>query len=361
MQLTDKPQNAGYRLVAEFEPTKESYIAWPERRDNWRNAGKPAQKMFRQLAELIARYQPVTMLVSRGQYQNAQAQLAQKMRVVEMSFDDIWLKDIGPFYVENKQTLYGVDFAFNAWGGLLDGLYFPWDQDALVAQKLLDLQQLDYLKHKFILEGCAIVTDGEGTLITTEEVVLSEGRNLNVSKEQVEALFAKYFGIKQVIWLPEGYFMDETGGDVDNMLNYVAPGKIVLTWTDDPADPQYAISHQAYEILRAAVDAKGRKLEIHKMQIPSPQYLTIEEANGVDPINGRLPRIAGQRLTATYVNYLTLTKVIIMPIFDDPQDVLAKAQLQALYPEREVLTLPAREFLSGGGGLHTVVSTVPAL
>lgn len=361
MQLTEISANERFRLMAEFEPTSESFLAWPERRDNWRDGGKPAQVMFRKLAELIAQYQPVTMLVSREQYQNAYYQIGQKTKVVEMSFDDVWLKDTGPFYITNGREIKAVDFKFNAWGGLLDGLYFPWDQDDLVAQKVLDLQAIDYYKAELILEGCAILVDGEGTMIATEEVVLSEGRNINLDKNKIEKIFRHYFGIEKVIWLQDGYFMDETGGDIDNMVNFIAPGEIVLTWTDDRTDPQFEISQRAYDILSSATDAKGRSFRIHKMQMPAPLYLTDEEAHGVDPINGRLPRNAGRRLTATYVNYITLTDVIIMPWFNDPQDAVAQEELQGLYPSRQILTIPVREFLNGGGGLHTLVINTPDL
>ncbi|KRN20526.1 aguA2 protein [Pediococcus claussenii] len=348
-------------MPAEFEPVDQSYMIWPQRSDNWRNGGKPAQHAFSKLAEMIAKFQPLTMLVNQSQYQNARRSLSKKIRVVEMSSNDAWIKDVGPFYITNRKEIRGIDFEFNAWGGLVDGLYFPWDKDNQISQKILDLSETNYYRSGMVLEGCAVMVDGEGTLITTDDVILSEGRNKGMTKDHAENIFAHYFGIKKTIWLKQGYFMDETGGDIDNMINFVRPGEIVLTWTDDINDPQYKISHEAYETLLSQTDAAGRKFIIHKIQTPRIIKLTEEEANQVDMINGMLPRFVGQRLTATYVNYLTINNIIIMPIFDDPEDKKAKRLLQNLYPKFEVHTINAREFLNGGGGIHTVVSSVPTI
>lgn len=361
VELSEKPIDDGFRIPGEFENQSRCFIVWPQRPDNWREGGKPAQKSFACLAEKLANIEKVTMLVNEDQYENARNKLSSNIRVVEMSSNDAWMKDFGPFYVINdKGKVRSVIFQFNAWGGLLDGLYFPWDKDNQVALKVSDLENLDYYKvNDFVLEGCAVHVDGQGTLIATEDVVLSEGRNPGILKASAETFFHDYLGIKKTIWLPHGYFMDETNGDIDNMINYVAPGEIVLTWTDDKTDPQYPISLNAFNILSNSVDARGRKLIIHKLQMPKPLTLSREEANGVDPINGRLPRIPGQRLTASYVSYITTNEALIVPEFDDPQDEIAKKQLAILYPGRKIIGLAAREFLIGGGNIHTIVGEVP--
>ncbi|GAA3612874.1 agmatine deiminase [Secundilactobacillus similis] len=360
MKLTSTPAADGYRLPAAFEPNRAGYMIWPQRPDNWREGGKPVQRSFVKLAELLARDEFITMLVNQNQYQNARAMLPDSVRVIEMSNDDAFIKDTGPFYLVNAaEDLRAADFNFNAWGGLLDGLYFPWDKDNQIAQKLADLDGIDFYKHQRVLEGCSVMVDGEGTLITTEEVILSEGRNKSASKAEAEQVFKDYFGAEKVLWLPEGFFLDEAGGDIDNMVSFVRPGEIVLSWTDDKTDPQYEISHAAFDKLVGMTDAKGRKLKIHRLQIPSQLLLTADEANGVDPINGMLPRVTNQRLTATYVNYITTNRSVIVPTFDDPQDEVALAQFRALYPDRQVIGFPTREILTGGGGLHTILLNVP--
>lgn len=354
------PAQDKFRLPAEFESRSSGYLIWPQRPDNWRNGGKPVQKMMVELARLLAQYQQTTVLVNESQYKNARAMLPDDVRVLEMSSDDAFVKDTGPFYLVNDSgQVRCVDFQFNAWGGLTDGLYFPWDKDNEIAIKLADVDNFAVYRNDMILEGCSIIVDGEGTLITTEDVVLSEGRNKNMTKKQAERIFADYFGAKKVIWLKEGFYLDEAGGDIDNLINFVQPGELVLSWTEDPDDPQAAISQAAYEQLTADTDAKGRKFKIHKLQLPAPQVLSMEEEQEVESINGMLPRNAGQRLTATYVNYITINRAIIFPEFDDPNDEVAKQQLVELYPDREVIGIKAREFLTGGGGIHTLVTSVP--
>lgn len=360
MKLTSLPTEDGFRLPAEFESQQAGYMIWPQRPDNWRDGGKTAQHAFTKLATLLAKYQPMTMLVNENQFGNARGLLPDNVRVVEMSSNDAFIKDTGPFYIVNDSgEIRYADFNFNAWGGLLDGLYFPWDKDNELGVKLANLNRLDFYQNGMTLEGCSVLTDGEGTLFTTEEVILSEGRNKGMTKQQAEAIFQQYLGITKTIWLPEGFFMDETGGDIDNVINVVKPGELVLSWTDNKYDPQYRISHEAFELLKQATDAQGRHFKIHKLQLPSTLTLSAKEAQGVDPINGMLPRIEGQRLTATYVNYITTDKAVIVPAFGDPQDSSACQLLHELYPDRTIESFSVREILTGGGGLHTVVLNVP--
>lgn len=367
MKLSGTPSADGFHWPAEFDGQVASYMIWPQRPDNWRNGGKPAQVAFAQIAAIIARFEPVTMLVNRDQYANAKAMLPPAVRVVEMSSNDAWMKDYGPFYVVNDQgERRAVDFQFNAWGGLLDGLYFPWNLDNQVAGKVADLEQTDYYSAgETVLEGCAVLTDGQGTLFATEDVVLSEGRNPGgLSKAQAEQVFHDYLGITKTIWLPQGYFMDETGGDIDNLLNVVAPGEIVLTWTDDVNDPQHAISEEAYALLQRATDARGRHLKIHKLPMPRVLRLSQAEADQVDRINGDQPRYAGQRLTASYVNYLTVNGAILVPEFGDANDRPAQDLLAQLYPDFQIVGVPSaavHEVLTGGGNIHTIMDGVPSL
>jgi agmatine deiminase len=355
------PKNDHFKMAAEFGPQRRSFMIWPERQDNWRNGGKPAQEAFTKLAQLISRFQPVTMLVNQGQYLNAKQRLNGIAQVVEMSSDDAWAKDVLPIYVHKAHQVRGVNFQFNAWGGLIDGLYFPWDKDNELAVKVCDLTYTDYYSSDIILEGCSVLTDGQGTIITTEDVLLAEDRNPNMSKQFMETVLQQYLSAQKVIWLKHGYFLDETGGDVDNMVNFVRPGELVLTWTDDQTDPLFAACHEALTILKDATDAQGRSFKIHKMLVPAKeqQRLTKEESQGIDLVKGLMPREIGQRLTATYVNYLMVNGAIIFPLFNDPQDEVAKHQLQKLFPQRQIIGFPVREVLIGGGGLHTIVNSLP--
>lgn len=361
-RLNSTPKKDGYRMPGEFEKHRGTYIIWPERPDNWRNGGKPAQKTFTEVASVIGKYEPCTVVVSSWQYANARGMLPDYVRVVEMSNNDSWIRDCGATFVVNgKGSLRAVDWAFNAWGGLVDGLYFPWDKDDMVAQKMCELEGVNrYRLDDFVLEGGSIHVDGEGTLITTEECLLSAGRNPDKTKEEIEKILKEYLNVEKVLWIPQGIYNDETNGHVDNMCNYVKPGEVVLAWTDNKKDPQYARSKEAYDYLTSETDAKGRKLVVHKLYIPSkPILITKEESEGVDAVDGTLPRQVGDRMAASYVNYYTGNGFIAVPAFGDPNDKLAVKKLQELYPDRKIESIPAREILLGGGNIHCITQQVP--
>lgn len=359
--LESTPKQDGYRMPGEFEAHKGVYILWPQRPDNWRNGGKPAQKQFVEVAKAISQFEHVTVGVNDDQYENAVNQLPDNIQVVELSNNDSWIRDCGATFVKNDQGgLRAVDWTFNAWGGLVDGLYFPWDKDDRVASKMAEMEHVDrYRLNDFVLEGGSIHVDGEGTLITTEECLLSDGRNPQLSKEQIEEVLKEHLNLEKVIWLHKGIYLDETNGHVDNIANFVEPGHIALAWTDDQNDPQYDISRENLEILENATDAKGRKLKVTKLYLPKPITITEEESEGVDAIEGVQPRTPGERLAASYVNYYTANGGIVFPLFGDPNDSKAEETLKQLYPDRKVVGVLAREILLGGGNIHCITQQVP--
>ncbi len=361
-KLDTTPKHDGFRMPGEFEKHAGTYIIWPERPDNWRLGAKPAQEVFVKVAEVIGKYEPVTMVVSKAQYSNARGMLPDYVRVVEMSNDDAWIRDCGATFVVNKKGIVrGVDWTFNSWGGLVDGLYFPWDQDDKIAMKMCELERVDrYRLDDFVLEGGSIHVDGEGTLMVTEECLLSKGRNPQMSKRKIEKILCEYLNCKKVLWIPRGIYNDETNGHVDNMCNFVKPGVVVLAWTEDKNDPQYERSLEAYNYLSKQTDAKGRKLKIHKLLTPSPILITKEESLGVDAVDGTLPRQEGDRMAASYVNYYTGNGFIALPVFNDPNDELAIKKLQELYPDRVIEPIYAREILLGGGNIHCITQQLPA-
>lgn len=358
--LNSTPQADGFRMPGEFEPHTGTWMLWPERPDNWRMGAKPAQKAFTAIAAAIARFEAVTMGVSAAQYCHARCLLPAQVRVVELASNDAWMRDCGPTFVKHPSgVLRGVDWDFNAWGGLHSGLYFPWDLDAQVAQKVLEIERLDRYHAPLVLEGGSIHVDGEGTCLTTTECLLNPNRNPQLSLAEIEACLCRYLNVHSVIWLERGVFHDETSGHVDNLCCFIRPGVVALTWTDDTADPQYDISGSALETLSRARDARGRCLEIHKIHQPNPAYITPEEAEGVDVVAGSLPRRAGDRLAASYVNFYIANGGVVAPIFGDEHDQPALGALQTLFPERTVVGIPAREVLLGGGNIHCITQQQP--
>jgi agmatine deiminase len=359
--LSTTPASDSFWMPAEFEPHSGCWMLWPEQASLWRLAAKPAQKAFAAVATAIATSEPVTVGVSRDQFVNARAMLPDAIRVVEMSSNDAWMRDVGPTFVINKKReVRGVDWGFNAWGGLRGGLYFPWDQDELVARKVLEIEGRIRYRAPFILEGGSIHVDGEGTLITTEECLLNPNRNPHLDRGQIEILLHEYLGVSSVVWLGKGVVNDETDGHVDNLCCFVRPGEVALTWTDNKRDPQYRISQDAYERLMSSRDAQGRRFKIHKIPQPGPLYRTEVESRDVDTAEGAAPREPGERLAGSYVNFYIGNSTVVLPLLDPKTDKAAARIVKRLFPERRVIGVQAREILLGGGNIHCITQQVPA-
>ncbi len=359
--IDSTPAADGYRMPGEWAHHRGAWLIWPERPDNWRLGGKPAQAAFAAVATAIAQTEQVTVAVSARQYDNARSELPAQIRVVEMSNDDSWIRDCGPTFVVNDAgDVRGVDWDFNAWGGLVDGLYFPWAQDDAVARKVCEIEGTDRYKASFVLEGGSIDVDGEGTLLVTEECLLSGGRNPDRSRGELEALLRGYLGVEVIIWLPSGVYLDETNGHVDNFCRFTRPGQVMLTWTDDEDDPQHERSVAALRVLESVRDAKGRTLEVVKLQQPGPVFITAEEAAGVDSVEGTLPREEGDRLAGSYVNSYIGNDIVVLPVFGDAHDDAAVAAYVEMFAPRRVVTVPGREILLGGGNVHCITQQVPS-
>jgi agmatine deiminase len=336
-------------------------MLWPERPDNWRDAARPAQHAFANVATAISQFEPVTVGVSASLYQVARAMLPERVRVVEMAHNDSWMRDVGPtFVVDVTGEVRGVDWAFNAWGGLNGGLYFPWDQDDLVARKVLEIEGRARYRAPLINEGGAIHIDGEGTALVTEECLLNANRNPTLSRDDIEGHLRAYLGVSQIIWLGRGVVNDETDGHIDELACFVRPGEVCLTWTDNRRDPQYEVSTDAMERLREARDARGRRLKIHKLPMPGPLTTSAQEAAGIVACEGTRPRPAGERLAASYVNFYIANGGIVMPLLDKRTDRIAAAKLKRLFPGRRVVGVQTREVLLGGGNIHCITQQVPA-
>jgi len=358
--IDSTPAADGYRMRGEFEPHRGCWMAWPQRPDNWRLAGAPAQQAFAAVAEAINVSEPVSVTVSEEQFEHCRSMLSASIRVVEMSSDDAWMRDIGPsFLVDGSAELRGVDWEFNAWGGDQGGLYSSWDRDQMVARKVLEIERVARYRAPIVLEGGSIHVDGEGTVLSTEECLLNPNRNPRLSRAQIERALLDYLGAEQVIWLGAGLYGDETDGHVDNLACFVKPGVVLLAWADDRSDPQHAICADALARLQAASDARGRPLEVVK--IPTPQGLRIseEEARGVVHVEGSAPRLAGEAMAGSYANFYLAGKRVVFPLLDERTDDAAAEVLAGCFPERELIGVPAREILLGGGNIHCITQQVP--
>jgi agmatine deiminase len=359
--LAGTPAGDGYRMPAEWEPHDGCYLVWPERPDNWRSGAKPAQAAWVRLAEAIATRERVTVLASARQWRNARSRLPAAVRVVEAATDDAWVRDSGPsFVVDGHGGRRAVDWAFNAWGGLRGGLYFPWDSDDVLGHKIAELEGADCYQPPLVMEGGSFDTDGEGTLLVTEECLLNPNRNPDLDRDQIEGYLRSHLGVERVIWLPRGVHLDETDGHVDNFARFAAPGVVVLTWTAEKSDPQYERSAEAWEILHGTTDARGRGLRVVRLHQPGPLHATAGEVADLDVVAGSRPRLAGERLAGSYVNCYLGNGVVVVPVFGDPHDEAALGTYAELLPGRRILPVPGREILLGGGNVHCVTQQVPS-
>jgi agmatine deiminase len=196
--------------------------------------------------------------------------------------------------------------------------------------------------------------------MATEECLLNHNRNPERSREEIEQALFDYLGAERVIWLGRGVCGDETDGHIDNLACFVRPGVVLLHWSEDAADPQHAISRDALARLQAARDARGRALEVVKMPAPGPLTITAAEAAGVVSTPGTAPRRAGAPMAASYVNCYLGGGRIVFPLLDERRDDDAADVLRGCFPEREVVGVPAREILLGGGNVHCITQQVPA-
>lgn len=360
-------------MPAEWAPHKQTWMVWPERTDNWRLGAKPAQQAFAAVARAIAQFEPVTMLASARQFKHAVNTLqrdatSHPIRVVEMATDDAWCRDTGPTFVVNdkssgKGEVRGCDWTFNAWGGLDGGLYFPWANDDAVAEKVLQIEGCDrYRTSDFVLEGGGIHVDGEGTVLVTEQCLLNRNRNPHISRAEIEAKLRDYLGIDKVIWIPRGIVNDETDEHIDNMACFSAPGEVLLAWTDDKSDPQYAFSESALKVLESTTDARGRRLKIRKLYTPSVMFGRAEEYATVDAsadAGAGMTREANTRLAGSYVNFYICNGGVIVPMFDDANDDRAAEVLADAFPKHRIVQVPGREILLGGGNIHCITQQQP--
>lgn len=359
-ELPGTPRADGFRMPGEFEPHRGCWMLWPTRLDNWRDGAQPAQRAFASVAHAIADFEPVTVGVASSVFDEARRLLQPRIRVLRLESDDAWMRDVGPTcVVDAAGRVRGVDWEFNAWGGLQGGLYFPWDRDALVARRVLRIEALARYRAPLVCEGGAIHSDGEGTLLVTEQCLLNPNRNPELSRQEIEDRLCDYTGAEKIIWLGEGVYQDETDGHVDNLACFVRPGEVILQSCSDRRDPMYRIALDADRRLQAARDARGRRLRIHRLPMPGPLYTGRYEIPEVGIGSGML-REPGQRLAASYVNFYIANGGVVMPQLDPRWDAKVEALLQRCFASRRVVSVPAREILLGGGNIHCITQQIPA-
>lgn len=327
-------------MPPEWAPHESTWVAWPSHADLWKENLQPARAAFARLVAAVAEGERVEVLVPEEASERA-ARVALKsanVRFHRLPFGDIWLRDTAPIFLEGpRATRASVRFAFNGWGGK-----YVLDDDDRVAERIAALADGPSFVMPWVMEGGAIDTDGEGTVITTRQCLLNPNRNPRMTAADVERAVSDALGGDKVLWLGEGLQNDHTDGHVDTIARFVAPGVVVVMEPRTRDDPNHRVLEAIARDASSFVDARGRRIEV--VRIPSPGRI-------VDP-DGRIA-------PASYVNFYVSNAAVVIPTYGSPFDDEAVARLGALFPNRRVAAIDARAILTGGGAFHCITQQQP--
>lgn len=333
-------------MKADFALHDGTLLLYPTRRDVWRGDAEPIAATVTELAGLLSRYEPTLLGVLPTLDKNEIQSRCGGARAVEMLYDDIWSRDSGA--VPTERGL--VKFGFNAWGGD-EGLYGDWSRDITVPEQMSDLLKKELSLSPLTLEGGNLLTDGRGTLICIKDSIVNDNRNPGITQADAEELLKAALGVERIIWIDGGLAYDETGGHVDNLCAFADPDTLLISWTDDKENPQYEIVRRALAAIEAA---PGRKYKIVKIPLPSIFKRTEDDCRGLEYPDGSKPRLVGEPIQPSYINFIFANGAVILPTFSDAMDGDVFEIFNRLFPDREVISFPAREILLGGGGLHCI-------
>jgi agmatine deiminase len=317
-----------------------TFVSWPCRQELWAGMLDEAEAEYTAVVAAVAAYEPVTVIAPPGSRPRLPTGTAYPVDVAELPIDDSWVRDNGPiFVVDGRGGVAAVGFGFNAWGGK----YAPFADDAQLPARLAQLLGMRVYDAPLVAEGGGLAFDGEGTLITTESVLLNPNRNPSLSRKQVEELLRAYLGIEKVIWLRGGLVEDrDTDGHSDNVVQFVRPGVVLIQMVPDRSNPNWDVLHDNRARLAGETDAAGRPLEL--IEMPVLPYV----------------EVAGERYAVPYTNYYPVNGGIVAPRLDQPDDEVAFALLSELFADREVVGAPSRLLAYGGGGIGCITQQLPA-
>jgi agmatine deiminase len=358
-------------MPAEWEPHEATWFAWPHHKDDWPGKFEPVPWVYAEIMRYLAGHERVELIVNdmasekqaRKVLERANA-LSDNIRFHRWPTDRVWTRDSGCTFVTNvnnssfarpdsrerlslrsSESLAAVNWRFNAWAK-----YSNWKRDekigALMAQagNAAHLRPM-FLKRRVVLEGGSIDVNGQGTLLTTEECLLGETqqRNPAMKRKDYEKIFADYLGITNVIWLSSGIAGDDTHGHVDDITRFVAPDTVVTAIESDPNDPNYEPLRENIRRLREATDQDGQSISIIELPMPAPVLFD------------------GRRLPASYANFYIANGLVLVPVFNDPNDRIALDILGDLFPDREVVGIYSGDLIWGFGAMHCMTQQQPKI
>ncbi len=331
------PADEGFYMPAEWAPHERCWMAWPCLPSSFPRMDA-ARDAYAVVAQEIARFEPLTMIANARDAEDARRRCGDGIEILTLPIDDSWTRDTGPTWlVDGRGNRAGVDWQFNAYGRV----YEPYADDDAIAARLLEQSGARRFRAPITLEGGAIHTDGEGTLLTTENVVLNPNRNAGLTKGEAEKVFRAWLGVERVIWLDNALEVDSTDGHVDNLACLARPGVVLALTETDPVDPHHAPLQENLRRLRAARDTSGRRLEILVIRQPARRELQ------------------GTRICMSYINFYIANGAVVVPVFDDPADAPALEVLARVFPDREVVPVPGLEIVKSEGCVHCITQQQP--
>jgi agmatine deiminase len=338
--MVPTPRDDSLSVPARTAEHARTFVSWPCRADLWHDHLAAAEDEYAATVSAIAAFEAVTVIAPPGVTPRLPAATRFPVDVAELPIDDSWVRDNGPIFVtDGRGGVAAVRFGFNAWGGK----YEPFADDAQLPARLAALLGMRVYDAPLVAEGGGLAFDGEGTLITTESVLLNPNRNPGLAREQVEDLLRAYLGIEKVIWLRAGLVEDrDTDGHSDNVVQFVRPGVVLVQMAPDASNPNWDILRDNRDRLAGETDAAGRRLEIAEM----PVLPAVE--------------VAGERFVVPYVNYYPVNGGIIAPELGSADDEAGFELLRELFPDREVVGAPSRMLAYGGGGIGCITQQLPA-
>jgi agmatine deiminase len=344
------PSSLGFRMPAEWEPHRGTWLSWPHKEASWPGKFGPVPGIFARMVRHLADHEEVHVNVAGPAMEREVRRLLsdEGARSGKVFFhhhptNDAWCRDHGPIFIQRERAGGGeqaiVDWGYNAWGGK----YPPYDLDDVIPTRIGGELGIPVYSPGIVMEGGSIDVNGRGTLLTTEACLLNPNRNPQLDRDQIEAYLRAYLGVRHILWLGDGIVGDDTDGHVDDLTRFVDPTTVVTAVETDPADENYEPLQKNLERLTGMSDQDGQPLTVVTLPMPRPLYHD------------------GQRLPASYANFYIGNRTVLLPAYDADRDPEAAAVLAGLFPEREVVPIDCTDLVWGLGAFHCVTQQWPAL
>lgn len=341
------PKQHGYRFPAEWEPQAATWLSWAHKLESWPDKFEPVPYIYTNIVRTIARFQHVNINVKdQAMFDDVTSRLTlagvpqERFTLYIIPTNDAWCRDHGPAFVVNpaaKEKKAIVDWGYNAWGGK----YPPFDLDDDVPTRIAEHYKVPVYYPGIVMEGGAIDVNGDGCLLTTRACLLNKNRNPHLTQEQIEEYLREYYGQEKVLWLNDGIAGDDTDGHIDDLARFTDARTIVTCVEEDPQDENYEVLQENLALLRTLTDRHGRPFRI--VELPMPGHVAYD----------------GQRLPASYANFLIGNGFVTVPVFNHPNDLKALNILQSCFPDRAVIGIDCTDLVWGLGTLHCISQQEP--